>query len=158
MFRILVATAVMGFAGVTAVAGPVISQERDVERAAEALQEAMRAYEDALAAVEGSAVRGFGGAFGTDLAKDEVRTHRLIKDPEALRGAARDIERAIEDEDVFESLAEMLIMLSRDVEVVERADSVVLAWKGDEIASVEQDGEDRLSLRAGGRKLTLEVE
>lgn len=157
MLKVLLMSAVMGCAGVSAWAEPLLSP--DVERAADALAEAMKAYERALERsgqdVPGA---GFGGTFGDTLKDGEVRRHRLIDDPDALRDMARDIERAIEDTDLFEGLAEMAIALSKDVEVIETGDGMVLSIRGNDVASLERSRDDRLTLRAGGRRITVEVD
>lgn len=159
MMRSMMLGLALSVGSVSALAEPPLAPSEEVAKAADALAEAMRADERALENEDSSRLgKGFGGTFGDELEDGEVRRHRLIKDPDALRDTAREIERAIEDADIFESLADMLIMLSKDVEVVESADSLVLAYRGDELASLEQDGGDRVTLRAGGRRITVEVD
>ena len=107
----------------------------------------------------------FGGLFGRkddELAgrfrRGDRRVHKLIGDPEALREAARDMERALEESDIIESLADLMIAFSEDITVVEDGDSLSLEFDGESLATVETDGDDRMTLRALGRKLTVEVE
>ena len=131
--------------------------EAEMERLRERLREAM---DD-----EPRRERGFGGLFRQDdgeLAgrerRDERRVHKLVDNPEALREAAREMERALEESDILESLAEMMISLSEDITVVEDGDSLSLEFDGESVATVESDGEDRVTLRAMGRRLTVEMD
>ena len=95
---------------------------------------------------------------GESLSEGDGRVHTLIEDPDAFREAARDLERMIDEADVIESLADFAIALSERVEVVEDDSGLTLSLDGREVASVEADGTDRLSIRAGGRRITVETD
>jgi hypothetical protein len=90
--------------------------------------------------------------------RNGTTVHRIIEDPDSLRSAAREMEKALEDADIFESLAEIMIELSEDVTITEGDESFALAFKGREMASLETEGEERMTLRAGGRKITVEID
>ena len=159
--RTLFAPALLAFAllGQPAFAHPDKSSDiADMEREMEALAERMQQLTEALndAKVGENLEKGFGdGLAGGD---DDRKVHKLIDDPKALRRAARDMEQALEEADVFEGLAEMMIRLADDVTVVEDGDSVAFNFKGREVASLDAEDDERITLRAGGRKLTFEVE
>ena len=157
-----------------------------IEREMEELQAEMERLQDRLESAmeaETEPERGFGGLFQKDKEVERDRrdsfgslfgrkddelagrsrrgdrqVHKLIEDPEALREAARDMERALEESDIIESLADLMIAFSEDITVVEDGDSLSLEFGGESIARVETDGDDRMTLRAMGRKLTVEME
>lgn len=133
-----------------AFADPSPKDIADIQREMAELTERMEALSKMLESAE-SSVR-------TEELAGGKRVHRLIDDPDTLRRAARDMEDALEEAEIFESLAELLIQFSEDVTVTESNDGLSLAFKGREMASMESDGDERMTLRAGGRKLTLEVE
>jgi|GEM_PF-4779501 len=100
---------------------------------------------------------------GKDMVRSERRrdgktVHRILEDPEGLRSAAREMEKALEEADIFESLAEIMIELSEDVTITEGDESFALAFKGREMASLESEGDERITVRAGGRKITVEID
>ena len=163
--RTLFAPALLAFAllGQPALAHPdksadIAEMEREMEALVERMQQLTEALDDAK--VGETFEKGFGDGLAGDATEngDDRKVHKLIDDPKALRRAARDMERALEEADVFEGLAEMMIRLADDVTVVEDGDSVAFNFKGREVASLDAEDEERITLRAGGRKLTLEVE
>lgn len=182
--RALIAASLIGLGGHIASASDpgqvVIEQDSGLDRAEDRLREALRDYErarekanaretvddhtDGLAGgLDGKLADGLfgGGLFGDgEFGKgiDGERVRRLIDDPEGLREAARDAQSALEDARIFETLADMLIELSEDVEFVETDDSFALNYRGGELAKVETDGDSGVKVRAGGRTLTLQVE
>lgn len=152
----------------TASADPVRTDADDQARA-EHLLEMSRHLEEMAARLQSKAAEidpssvDLGAALDTTMRgarrlEDTVRRRELIDDPEAVRRAAREFQRKLEETDMIETLADTMIALSERVELVESDGGLAVALDGREVASVEADGRDRLTLRAGGKRLTLESE
>ena len=88
----------------------------------------------------------------------ETRRIEIIEDPEALRSAAKDIQNMLAKSGLLESLADMVIGMAEDIEIVDTGDGMSLSFDGKKLGSFETDGEDALSIESMGKNTRIEKE
>lgn len=82
----------------------------------------------------------------------------IIKDPEALRETAREIETMIAESGFLSSLADMVIGLADDIEITDTRDGIKLGFDGNTLGRIESRNDDTLSLEGFGKSTTIERE
>ncbi|WP_371397186.1 hypothetical protein [Fretibacter rubidus] len=86
------------------------------------------------------------------------RRIEIIEDPEALREAAKDIQNMLAESGLLESLADMVIGMAEDIEIVDTGDGMSLSFDGKKLGSFETDGEDVLAIESMGKNTRIEKE
>ena len=82
----------------------------------------------------------------------------IIEDPESLRAAAKDIQNMLADSGFLENIADMVIDLAEDIDIVETENGMSLSFDGDRLGAINKTDKDGLSIETFGKNTTIEKE
>jgi len=86
------------------------------------------------------------------------RRIEIIEDPESLRAAAEGLQEMLAKSNFLENIADMVISLAEDVEIVETKDGMSLSIDGDRLGAVNKTAKDGVSIETFGKNTTIEKE